>query len=68
MRAAGAVEMGIMVNDAAKQFASAATLPDSFEKSWATGGTSYVFVDAEGLDAKRAFIASKGIGAISVGT
>jgi spore germination protein YaaH len=47
-------------SSAAKQF------PDAFEMTWASQGTSYVYVDSAGLDAKRAFIAGKGALAISV--
>ena len=45
---------------AAKPFANA------FEQTWASNGTSYVFVDANGLDDKRAYVAAKGATAISV--
>jgi spore germination protein YaaH len=45
---------------AAKPFSNA------FEMTWASQGTSYVYVDAPGLDAKRASIAGKGAAAISV--
>ncbi len=41
-------------------------LAGSFEMSWASSGTSYVYVSASGLDQERALIASKGAVAISV--
>ena len=46
--------------------AAAQDFPDAFERTWANQGTSYVYIDAPGLDAKRAFIAAKGAAAISV--
>jgi spore germination protein YaaH len=47
---------------------AAKPFPDAFEMTWASAsqGTSYVYVDSPGLDAKRAFIAGKGAQAISV--
>lgn len=45
---------------------AAKPFPDAFEMTWAAQGTSYVYVDSPGLDAKRAFITGKGAQAISV--
>jgi spore germination protein YaaH len=45
---------------------AAKPFPDAFEMTWASQGTSYVYVDSAGLDAKRAFITGKGAQAISV--
>jgi spore germination protein YaaH len=47
-------------------FATATPLVGSFEMSWASSGTSYVYVSASGLDQERALIASKGAVAVSV--
>jgi hypothetical protein len=38
----------------------------AFEQTWSSGGSSYVFVTASDLDAKRAYVVSKGATAISV--
>jgi spore germination protein YaaH len=46
--------------------ATATTFPNASERTWASQGTSYVFVDGPGLDAKRDVIAGKGATAISV--
>lgn len=47
-------------------FKTAPLDPNSFERIWTSGRTSYVYVDAEGLTKKRAYLESLGVSSISV--
>jgi spore germination protein YaaH len=68
----GATGSFTVTRDPSSQFvalpgsSSATPFSDAFEMTWASQGTSYVYIDAPGLDAKRAFIVGKGAQAISV--